>query len=782
MTDSASPLPEEGQPARSPPAARSALASAWAWLPARAFVIALAATALFWGRFLLPDLTLSAAGQIFTIDPFCRVGTARLSCQAPYIPLRMADAGATAWADIPASYYFRNARAGGNPDPSWNPYVGSGYPVALDGINASTSPTRWFLSRVPGDQGRDVLVFARFLLWTLALVWAAGLCGASWPLMAAVGAVTALAPYAASFVDIVFLDVDLLGPWFLLILVALVTGRLSLGAAAGAAFCLGAVASAMGFLQSQVALCVVVGLLALAAGPSTRWRSLWLGAAVAAAEALFFPSWLPLLRNLDQFISSRDVVCIVEKGQGVAAFWQGLVRPLHPRFAGVTLTLAGAGLLAFAPRRWRFVVVTLAMAVAWVVFGLPSAACALPLVSGVRLVRHLVPHVQMLFIFSVAVSAHGLSKRLGWKRARPALAALAGVSAWVTSGGERLTGGLVAIAGLGAGLWLLVASLRRGPELPAARAGGLAAALFAIAAASYPFSSPALGMLLGGAGRAGAAKLEALPVEIDPSTALGAVQALARREDRRHFSPAGFLYPNWSEAVGIPDLLSLYALYPTGYHELNAGLFHGWERDPQHGLVPDRFVPPPPWAFATIDFQRVLAVNRVSLLTFALGEAFFPEGPGPYQASRCRLLARSPAQRAESWVCPDAGSIGFFPEVVRVVRSRAEAIAILRIASPSDIGRMALLGPELGRPAGGDGGEQPGAGTVLSVDRGGDDLSYRLEVERAGVFVVADTFFRGWRATVNGAPAGIARANVAFKAVRVPRGRVDLRLHFSPES
>lgn len=781
MPEPASPRPEGVEPAGPAGAIRGALAAAWAWLPARAFAIALAATALFWGRFLLPDLTLSPAAQVPTIDPFCRVGGAQLSCRAPYVPPRMVDAGAPAWVEIPDSYFFRSARARGHPAPSWNPYVGSGYPIAFDGHGAPTSPTRWFLARVPGDQGHDVLVFARFLLWTFGLVWAVGLGGAAAPLMAVVGVVATLAPYAASYLDIVFLDADLLGPWFLVILLALAARRLSPRAATAAAFGFGVAASAMGFVQSQVALCVTVGILALVAGPSTRWRSIWLGAAVAAAEALFAPTWLPLLRNLDQFVSSRDLLCIVQQSQGLSGFWRLLVQPLHPRSESATVTLAGAGLLAFAPRRWRFAVVALAVALAWLVLGLPSSACALPLLSGVRLVRHLVPHVQMLFVFSAALSAQSLSERLDQNGGWLALAALAALSAWVASGAEALTGGVVALAGLGGTLWLLLASARRGPgTLATAPTGALAAGLFAVAVLSYPLSSPALSMLRKGTA-AGAEKLEALPLELDASTALGAVRDLARREDRRHYSPAGFLYPNWSAAVGIPDLLSLNALYPVGYHELNAALFGGWERDPQHALVPDRFVPPPPSAFLTTDFQRVLAVNRVSLLTFAAGAAVLPAGSGPYQASRCRFLARSPAQGAESWVCPDAGSIGFFPEVVRVVRSRAEAIAILKIASPSDIGRLALLGPELGLDGGGEGAgsEQAGVGTVLSVDRGDDELTYRLDVDRPGVFVVADTFFRGWRATANGAPLGIARANAAFKAVRVPRGRVDLVLRFS---
>jgi uncharacterized membrane protein YfhO len=71
---------------------------------------------------------------------------------------------------------------------------------------------------------------------------------------------------------------------------------------------------------------------------------------------------------------------------------------------------------------------------------------------------------------------------------------------------------------------------------------------------------------------------------------------------------------------------------------------------------------------------------------------------------------------------------------------------------------------------------------VIAVRRAGDDLTYRLDVKRAGVFVIADTYYRGWTALVNGQRAGISRANVTFKAVNVPAGQVELNLHFLPVS
>jgi hypothetical protein len=51
---------------------------------------------------------------------------------------------------------------------------------------------------------------------------------------------------------------------------------------------------------------------------------------------------------------------------------------------------------------------------------------------------------------------------------------------------------------------------------------------------------------------------------------------------------------------------------------------------------------------------------------------------------------------------------------------------------------------------------------------------------RAGFVYAAESFFPGWRATVNGRVAAIEHANYAFRAVMVPPGRVTLELTYLP--
>ncbi len=58
----------------------------------------------------------------------------------------------------------------------------------------------------------------------------------------------------------------------------------------------------------------------------------------------------------------------------------------------------------------------------------------------------------------------------------------------------------------------------------------------------------------------------------------------------------------------------------------------------------------------------------------------------------------------------------------------------------------------------------------------------RTRGERPAVLVVADAFFPGWEATVDGSPAAVLRVNTVFRGVAVPAGEHVVELRYRPAS
>jgi hypothetical protein len=69
----------------------------------------------------------------------------------------------------------------------------------------------------------------------------------------------------------------------------------------------------------------------------------------------------------------------------------------------------------------------------------------------------------------------------------------------------------------------------------------------------------------------------------------------------------------------------------------------------------------------------------------------------------------------------------------------------------------------------------------VRVDRfSNNHVQLSLVAPRAGFVYASDSFFPGWRATVNGKAAPIEPANYAFRAVQVPPGSVTIELRYVP--
>lgn len=73
------------------------------------------------------------------------------------------------------------------------------------------------------------------------------------------------------------------------------------------------------------------------------------------------------------------------------------------------------------------------------------------------------------------------------------------------------------------------------------------------------------------------------------------------------------------------------------------------------------------------------------------------------------------------------------------------------------------------------------AGTVSRAERGVNTVSVELSANRPSWLVVPDAWAQGWRATVNGEPVELVRANYAQRAVRVDAGTSIVEMRYRPQ-
>jgi hypothetical protein len=74
------------------------------------------------------------------------------------------------------------------------------------------------------------------------------------------------------------------------------------------------------------------------------------------------------------------------------------------------------------------------------------------------------------------------------------------------------------------------------------------------------------------------------------------------------------------------------------------------------------------------------------------------------------------------------------------------------------------------------------AGRVDFLTNEPEHLVLRVDAPQRGFLFLSDQDYPGWRATIDGAPAAIVRANYAFRLVEVPRGRSVVEFRYAPGS
>jgi len=68
---------------------------------------------------------------------------------------------------------------------------------------------------------------------------------------------------------------------------------------------------------------------------------------------------------------------------------------------------------------------------------------------------------------------------------------------------------------------------------------------------------------------------------------------------------------------------------------------------------------------------------------------------------------------------------------------------------------------------------------ITTLDSAPDRVTYRVRTENPAYLVIATTWYPGWHAELDGEPAPLYRANLAFQAVAVPEGGGDVTLRYT---
>jgi len=117
-----------------------------------------------------------------------------------------------------------------------------------------------------------------------------------------------------------------------------------------------------------------------------------------------------------------------------------------------------------------------------------------------------------------------------------------------------------------------------------------------------------------------------------------------------------------------------------------------------------------------------------------------------------------------------------------VVSDPAAVLARVRSAgfSPRE---LLLLEENPGRSADQTGSANPDrTATVRIATYEPDEVTIEASLSRPGFLLLLDTYFPGWKASVNGRSTRIYRADYNFRAVALPSGRSTVRFFYRPES
>jgi len=215
--------------------------------------------------------------------------------------------------------------------------------------------------------------------------------------------------------------------------------------------------------------------------------------------------------------------------------------------------------------------------------------------------------------------------------------------------------------------------------------------------------------------------------------------------------PQAALPPNWAMVYGAEDVLGYDSIYPARYKALLTAA-QGGDPSPQANgnmLLAGRF-------------DRALA-QRLDVGWVVVPEAVAaPEGWAVVARMPSLTVLASQAGRSRAWWTPQPATASSLGRAVAALR-REPLVPVLEGAAD-----------RAGRPA------VPLATRWSRTSPG--RMRLECQVPAAGWLVVAEGWFPGWRARVNGQVAPVRPVDLALRGIRVPAGRVVVQMSYEPQA
>lgn len=234
-----------------------------------------------------------------------------------------------------------------------------------------------------------------------------------------------------------------------------------------------------------------------------------------------------------------------------------------------------------------------------------------------------------------------------------------------------------------------------------------------------------------------------------------AATAAPDRRDRIELAGLGFDWPNASLAQNFD--------HDLGYNPVRLALFEDFTGAGDTVGLPEQRV-----FSKAFPSYRSIAADLTGLRFIATGAPIEEIDP-TLKPDDLKFVART----ADAWIYENPRAMPRVFVATSALAADFDAIVKTGAWPQVDYRSTVLLA------AGGDQtSRRPGTASILNY--GNTQISIETEAPDGGWLVLTDVWHPWWTATVDGTPAQIERADVAFRAVRLPAGRHRVEFRFEP--